>query len=249
MGIPTEIGSLEASSSAALILLVTNDRNRAVQWMHSIQEAGPLCLWVQSADRIAGTVVDLPIRAAVVELAVSKVWDLVSNLNSHGASVVAIADNPQRRLAALDRGCGEALPADSSAEEIARAALRAWRSAGQIDGLRGEITAGPLYMDCTFRRAFFHGEQVCLGPAPFNLLGFLAKHPGQPFSTRELLAKVWHDPYKTEGTVWSTVKKLRRALHDHGHIVNRTGYGYCFVPEEPSEVRSAARQQSAAQAS
>lgn len=246
---PTEIGSLETSSSAALVLLVLTNRELAVPLMQAIQRSGPLCLWVHSADRIAVALADLPIRAAVVEPGVGKIWDLVPKLISGGATIVAVADTPQRRLAALDRGCTEAVPADSSAEEIARAVLRAWRTTCQIDGLTGEIRTGPLYMDCTFRRAIFHGEQVCLGPTPFNLLGFLAKHPGQPFNTRELLAKVWHDPYKSEGAVWSTVRKLRRALNDHGHIVNRTGFGYCFMPEEPSDVKSAVRHQSAAQAS
>jgi DNA-binding response OmpR family regulator len=246
---PTQIGSLERSVEPALVLIVAAEKELAVPWLQAIRRSGPLSIWSDSADGVERHLRELPLRAAVMDIAVPHVWELVTALIVQGTPVVAVADTPSRRIAALDRGCAEALPKNSSPEEISRGVRRVWRNAHETSGLRGQVKAGPLLMDCTSRKTIWHGKQVPLGRTLFNLLGFLAQHPGEPFGTQELLSKVWMDPYKTEGTVWTAIKKLRLTLEDHGHIVNRTGFGYCFLPEEPEGVMTAEQPEVDAQAS
>lgn len=250
MEAPTEIGVRGESSSAALVLLVIGDRRLGAGVLDSVQRRGPLCLWVQSAERIATQLAQLPLRVAVLQAGMLRVWDAASSLTAAGVAVISVGESPEQRLLALDRGCVEALPTDSDPEEIARSVIRVWRKAGDLEGLNGQIRIGPLYMDCSLRRAFWYQEQVHLSPTLFNLLGFLAKHPGEPFTTRELLVKVWADPYKTEGAVWTAVKKLRRALHNgQWHISNLNGYGYRFVAEEPAATMSGGQRGVSGQAS
>lgn len=249
MEAPAQIGSLEPSVDPALVLIVATERDVAVPWLQAIQKAGPLCIWTDSPARVERSLAGLTLGAAVVDLVVPHASDLVPHLTSQGVKVLAVDDAAQRRIAAFDRGCYHALPRNSLPDEISRAVIRALRSDVDTTTVRGDVASGPLMMSCTYRRALWHGEEVRLGRTLFNLLGFLGQHPRQPFRTRELLARVWMDPYKSEGTVWTAIKKLRVTLQDHGHIVNWPGFGYCFIPEEPVGVTTAEPLEAGSQAS
>ena len=67
----------------------------------------------------------------------------------------------------------------------------------------------------------------------FDLLHFLARHPGRPFSRGELLQRVWGSGFDGyEHTVNSHINRLRSKLEDDPReprrIVTVWGVGYRF---------------------
>jgi DNA-binding response OmpR family regulator len=234
----------------ALVLVVTVKDEIATSWIRAIEERGPLCVLAHSAQRVAQSRIELLAPLALVDPELPDAWGLVERLASTGSAVIAASQSPRLRALALRRGCQDAIPTDSTPHEVAESVMRHWSRRFALPDRRDEFRIGPLYLHCGLRQVLWHGVSVRLTRKQFNLLSFLAQNPGEPFDTRDLLAHVWLDPYKTDGAVWTTIRKLRRAVQDHGHIVNRPGYGYSFVPEEPAtDIMSAEHPQAGARAS
>lgn len=103
-----------------------------------------------------------------------------------------------------------------------------------IDGLRIDPVARDVELD---------GNTVELTPREFDLLHFLARHPGKVYSRMDLLNHVWgyrHDGY--EHTVNTHINRLRLKVEaDPGkpsRILTVWGHGYKFAA--PSADRSGA---------
>lgn len=85
---------------------------------------------------------------------------------------------------------------------------------------------GELTLDLEAARLWIGDEQVELTRREFDLLAFLAAHPGRVFGRGELLDKVWGEDFLgTERTVDQHVAQLRGRLGDDV-IVTRRGRGY-----------------------
>jgi DNA-binding response OmpR family regulator len=70
-----------------------------------------------------------------------------------------------------------------------------------------------LGFDHSQRRAWFRDQSLLLRPREYDLLAFLARHPGQVFSREALLSHVWgHETYLGERTVDVHVRRLRAKL-------------------------------------
>jgi len=95
------------------------------------------------------------------------------------------------------------------------------------------IERGDLLINKTERTAKFRGSDLELSPTEFDLLTFLAEHPGKAFSRSELLTQVWR--YSLPGyehTVNAHIGKLRAKLGDDPYnpkyIVTVWKIGYRF---------------------
>ena len=85
--------------------------------------------------------------------------------------------------------------------------------------------------DHTQRRAWTDGREIPLTFQEFELLAFLAAHPGTVFTRAELVERVWHRALAHDGrpvahdsrTVDVHVSRLRRKLGPR--------YGQCLVTE------------------
>lgn len=95
----------------------------------------------------------------------------------------------------------------------------------------GEFAVGELTISALAREAVHRGRKLSLTPREFELLAFLAKHPGRVLSREELLRKVWGYDYVGETrTVDVHVRRLRAKLGDKGKIIQTvTGSGYKFA--------------------
>jgi len=94
---------------------------------------------------------------------------------------------------------------------------------------------GELRIDPAGRRAFVAGEERQLTQREFDLLLFLARHPGQVFSRNQLMEAVWqYSFYSDTSTVTVHVRRLRSKIEaDPGeprHIQTVWGVGYRFQP-------------------
>lgn len=92
------------------------------------------------------------------------------------------------------------------------------------------IEAGDLQIDLTTKTTTLGKNTILLTKKEFEILSTMAQSPGRVFSREDFLNKVWIDEaYVLERTVDVHITRLRKKLGDFGkHIVNRSGYGYCF---------------------
>jgi len=95
-------------------------------------------------------------------------------------------------------------------------------------GTQPIIEAGDLRIDVAAREVTRHGQRLSLTPREFDLLAFLARHPGRVLSREELLRKVWGYDYIGETrTVDVHVRRLRQKLGESLRLIETVlGAGY-----------------------
>jgi DNA-binding response OmpR family regulator len=105
----------------------------------------------------------------------------------------------------------------------------------------GEIKAGELVIDETTYSAKLRGKTLDLTFKEFELLKFLAQHPGRVFSRDHLLQEVWgFDYFGGTRTVDVHVRRLRAKLGPENENLIGTirNVGYRFVTSPISENES-----------
>lgn len=143
-------------------------------------------------------------------------------------------------LAALspDWGFADFLLSDIGPAELA-ARLRL-RLSGAPDGT--VVTASGITIDESSYTARLHGRSLDLTYTEFELLKFLAQHPGRVFTREQLVTEVWgYDFFGGTRTVDVHVRRLRAKLGaDHEALIGTVrNVGYKMVAPAP---RSPARE-------
>lgn len=89
-----------------------------------------------------------------------------------------------------------------------------------------------IRIDATSKKVTLGGKEIKLTRKEFEILFMLAQEQGKIFSRPDILDKIWNDEaYVMERTVDVHIARLRKKIEPFGHyIVNRSGYGYCFDP-------------------
>ena len=92
-----------------------------------------------------------------------------------------------------------------------------------------------LTIDPVARQVYVRGEEVVLTQREFDVLLFLARHPGQAFSRNQLMDAVWQYSFYTDtSTVTVHVRRLRAKIEADPsrprHIQTVWGLGYRFAP-------------------
>jgi DNA-binding response OmpR family regulator len=126
------------------------------------------------------------------------------------------------------------LDAASPAEVDARLRLAAARSAAPARSAtsEGAVSVGGLVIDEVTYSARLRGRALELTFKEFELLKFLAQHPGRVFTRAQLLQEVWgYDYYGGTRTVDVHVRRLRAKLGaEHEQLIGTVRHvGYKFV--------------------
>jgi DNA-binding response OmpR family regulator len=98
----------------------------------------------------------------------------------------------------------------------------------------GQITAGDLVIDETTYSARVDGRLLDLTYKEFELIKYLAQHPGRVFTRAQLLQEVWgYDYFGGTRTVDVHVRRLRAKLGSEHEVLIGTvrNVGYRLVPE------------------
>jgi DNA-binding response OmpR family regulator len=103
----------------------------------------------------------------------------------------------------------------------------------------GPIRAGDVVIDEATYSARVRGQILDLTYKEFELLKFLAQHPGRVFSRAQLLQEVWgYDYFGGTRTVDVHVRRLRAKLGvEHESLIGTIrNVGYRFVADRPREL-------------
>ncbi len=162
-------------------------------------------------------------------------------LRTTGLSAPLLAVLTEGGLAAVNTEWGlDDLLLDTAgpAEVDARLRLAITRVEADAPIDSGPIRAGDLTIDEVTYSAKLRGRALDLTYKEFELLKFLAQHPGRVFSRAALLQEVWgYDYFGGTRTVDVHVRRLRAKLGpEHETLIGTVrNVGYRFVSERPRE--------------
>lgn len=123
----------------------------------------------------------------------------------------------------------------SPRELVARVKAVLRRSAATPSTSGDPVTFGQLSIRPDRREVTVAGKSIELTAREFDLLHFLARHPGHVFSREELLDRVWDWAYVSDGgTVTVHIRRLRQKIEPDAErpafIKTVWGVGYKFDP-------------------
>ena len=149
----------------------------------------------------------------------------LAGLTASGASTTSSSTAPDRPRSTP--GCGWRSPA---------------RTRARTRSQRLPIRAGEVVIDEATYSARVRGQLLDLTYKEFELLKFLAQHPGRVFTRAQLLQEVWgYDYFGGTRTVDVHVRRLRAKLGpEHEALIGTVrNVGYRFVADRPRERRRA----------
>jgi DNA-binding response OmpR family regulator len=221
----------------AHLLLLTNTLAPSAEVVPAL---GLLSHHVRILPAEASVLVDAPQADAVIvdarrELAMAK--SLCRVICTTGISIPLLVVVTEGGLAGLtsDWGIDDVILDTAGPAEIeARLRLVMGRTSEAAEDETGPITAGALVIDEVTYSVRLRGRLLDLTYKEFELLKYLAQHPGRVFTRSQLLQEVWgYDYFGGTRTVDVHVRRLRAKLGTDYEVLIGTvrNVGYRFVPE------------------
>jgi DNA-binding response OmpR family regulator len=151
--------------------------------------------------------------------------------------VIAIVTEGGWAAVSADWGADDLILHTAGPGEVeARLRLAIGRKTQSATELPDEIRSGGLVVNEATYSARIHGRALDLTFKEFELLKFLAQHPGRVFTRAQLLQEVWgYDYFGGTRTVDVHVRRLRAKLGTENEALIGTvrNVGYRFVPVKP----------------
>lgn len=138
------------------------------------------------------------------------------------------------RIVGLELGADDYVTKPFNMRElVARVKSVLRRTAPQEIAEQSVLQSGNLVIDPARYEVRVEGRQVTLSPKEFELLRFMALHPGQVFSRQVLLDRVWGaEAYVEERTVDVHIRWLREKIEEFAsqprRLLTVRGVGYKF---------------------
>jgi len=197
------------------------------------------CIPAEPASLVNAPEHDLVFLDARTDLASSKAMARI--LISTGLSVPLVVILSEGGLAAMNHewGSSDIILHSAGPAEIEvriRLALAKYRAEREVVS----INALGVIIDESSYSAKVHGKPLDLTYKEFELLKFLAQHPGRVFSRDQLLSEVWgYDYFGGSRTVDVHIRRLRAKLGDlEGLISTVRNVGYRFNPTDSDLVEA-----------
>jgi two-component system, OmpR family, KDP operon response regulator KdpE len=151
--------------------------------------------------------------------------------------VLSVRGQDRVKVDALDAGADDYVTKPFSMNELlARVRARLRHVAPQVAEVQ-LIESGDFHIDLEARLVTVRGSEIRLTPKEFDLLIYLAKHPGKVITHRALLAAIW-GPNSTEQPEYLRVfvgqlrKKIEPDPSNPRYLLTEPWVGYRFEPGE-----------------
>ena len=138
------------------------------------------------------------------------------------------------KVAALDAGADDYVTKPFGAEELLARIRAALRRSDSALAATGPLVRGGLVIDRERFRVLRDGEEVRLTPKEFELLTYLAQHPGRVLTHRAILKAIWgphaaDQPEHLRVLVGSLRKKIEPNPSSPKYILTEPWVGYRFA--------------------
>jgi two-component system KDP operon response regulator KdpE len=150
--------------------------------------------------------------------------------------VLSVRGEERTKVQALDAGADDYVTKPFGIEELLARARANLRRASALDGSEPSlIEAGDFRIDLAAHKATVQRRDIHLTPKEFDLLVYLARHPGKVITHRTLLGAIWGGQ-STEQVEYLRVfvgqlrKKLEPEASSPRYIVTEPWVGYRFEP-------------------
>jgi two-component system KDP operon response regulator KdpE len=152
--------------------------------------------------------------------------------------VLSVRDSERDKVTALDLGADDYLTKPFGTNELLarlRVALR--HAAGRGEPEQAVVHAGGVTIDLARHQVRRNAEEVHLTVTEFNLLAYLAGHPGRVLTHTQILDHVWGPGSESETqNLRVYISQLRRKLDPNSEqpqmITTEPGIGYRFMADE-----------------
>jgi DNA-binding response OmpR family regulator len=227
----------------ARLLLLTNDLAPSAEVVPAL---GFLGHRVRTLPPDVSALVDAPdVDAVLVDARheLGQARALCRVIRATGVSCPVIAVLTEGGLAAVtaDWGLDDVLLHTAGPAEVEARLRLATTRANDPEENTDRIVAGDLVIDEGSYSARLGSQVLNLTYKEFELLKYLAHHPGRAFTRAQLLQEVWgYDYYGGTRTVDVHVRRLRAKLgSEHEQLIGTVrNVGYRFVPDRGDEEKS-----------
>jgi DNA-binding response OmpR family regulator len=185
---------------------------------------------------MSGASPDIVMIDARTELADARSTARMLHATGLGVPLIAVVTEAGLVAVNADWGLDDVVLATAGpAEAEARLRLAVGRLSTGASGANGVIRAGELSIDPDTYAAKLKGRPLDLTYKEFELLKFLAQHPGRVFTRDQLLREVWgYDYFGGTRTVDVHVRRLRAKLGSEYEsmigTVRQVGYKFVVPP-------------------
>lgn len=163
-----------------------------------------------------------------------EVFDHIRSIAEIPVIMLTAKREEEDRIAGLERGADDYVSKPFSPAEAVARVRAVLRRATSPDGA-ADLDFGHLRFNGKGRQIFVDGKEVSVTPKEFDLLHFMAEHPGIVYSRLELLEELWDFAYHGDpSTVTVHIRRLREKIEADPskpkHLVTVWGTGYRFDP-------------------
>jgi len=149
--------------------------------------------------------------------------------------VLSVKGEEKTKVLALDAGADDYVTKPFGIEELLARVRANLRRAPAVDGQATLIEIGDFRIDLAAHKVAVRQQDIHLTPKEFDLLVYLARHPGKVVTHRSLLSAIWGGQ-STEQVEYLRVfvgqlrKKLEPETSSPRYIVTEPWVGYRFEP-------------------